>query len=101
MSNEKEAASSSRKSATKHRNRYDPLRDQFYTCDELAEMLGVKPDTIAGHARSGRLPACQPFPQGVWLFPKDELAAMRSIRAWKTRKNRRPPPERGIGKDAQ
>jgi len=75
MNNEKETASSSPKPVTKHRNRYDPLRDQFYTCDELAEMLGVKSDTIAGHARSGRLPACQPFPQGVWLFPKDELAA--------------------------
>ena len=54
---------------------YDPLREQFYTCDELAQILGIKPETLAGHARSGRLPACQPYPKGLWLFPKDELAA--------------------------
>jgi len=54
---------------------YDPLRDQFYTCEELAEILGIKPETLAGHARSGRLPACQPYLKGPWLFPKDEIAA--------------------------
>ena len=54
---------------------YDPLRDQFYSCQDLAEILGIKPETLAGHARSGRLPACQPYPKGPWLFPKDEIAA--------------------------
>lgn len=54
---------------------YDPLRDQFYSCQDLARILGIKPETLAGHARSGRLPACQPYPKGPWLFPKDELAA--------------------------
>ena len=54
---------------------YDPVRDQFYTCQALSEILGIKPETLAGHARSGRLPACQPYPKGPWLFPKDEIAA--------------------------
>ena len=53
---------------------YDPLRDQFYTCEELARILGIKTETLAGHARSGRLPACQPYLKGPWLFPKDEIA---------------------------
>ena len=54
---------------------YDPVREQFYTCEDLARILGIKPETLAGHARSGRLPACQPYPKGPWLFPKDEVAA--------------------------
>ena len=62
---------------------YDPLRDQFYTCEELAKILGIKSETLAGHARSGRLPACQPYLKGPWLFPKDEIAAYlrRRVRA--------------------
>jgi excisionase family DNA binding protein len=54
---------------------YDPIREQFYTARELAEILGIKPETIAAHARSGRLPACQPYFKGPWMFPKDEIAA--------------------------
>ena len=54
---------------------YDPVREQFYTCEELATVLGIKPETLAGHARSGRLPACQPYAKGPWLFPKDEIAS--------------------------
>lgn len=54
---------------------YDPVNEQFYSCNELASILGIKPATLAGHARSGRLPACQPYVKGPWLFPKDEIAA--------------------------
>ena len=54
---------------------YDPIREQFYTAKELADLLHIKPETISGHARTGRLPACQPYPKGPWLFPKDEIAA--------------------------
>jgi excisionase family DNA binding protein len=54
---------------------YDPIRDDFYTSQELAEILGIKSETVAAHARSGRLPACQPYPRGPWMFPKDEIAA--------------------------
>ena len=54
---------------------YNPIKEQFYSCEELAELLCIKPGTLAGHARSGRLPACQPYPKGPWLFPKDEIAA--------------------------
>jgi len=54
---------------------HDPIRKQFYTAQELAEILGIKPETVAAHARSGRLPACQPYSKGPWMFPKDELAA--------------------------
>lgn len=54
---------------------YDPIREQFYTAHELADILGIKPETMAAHARERRLPACQPYPKGPWLFPKDEIAA--------------------------
>jgi len=54
---------------------YDPLRDQFYTAQELAHILGIKVETLAGHARSGRLPAAQLYHRGPWMFPKDEIAA--------------------------
>ena len=54
---------------------YDPVQEQFYTCENLAAILGIKPETLAGHARSGRLPACQPYDKGPWLFPKDEVTA--------------------------
>jgi len=53
---------------------YDPVREQFYTTEELADILRIKPQTVAAHARAGRLPACQPYTKGPWLFPKDELA---------------------------
>jgi len=53
---------------------YDPVREQFYTVKELADILQIKPETVAAHARSHRLPACQPYPKGPWLFPKDEIA---------------------------
>ena len=53
---------------------YDPIREQFYTVKELADILQIKPETVAAHARSHRLPACQPYPKGPWLFPKDEIA---------------------------
>jgi len=52
---------------------YDPIREQFYTTQELAEILGIRPQTLSAHARSGRLPACQPYSKGPWMFPKDEL----------------------------
>ena len=52
---------------------YDPIREQFYTTKELSEILGIKPQTLSAHARSGRLPACQPYTKGPWMFPKDEL----------------------------
>lgn len=54
---------------------YNPIKEQFYSCEELAKLLNIKSETLAGHARSGRLPACQPYPKGPWLFPKDEIAA--------------------------
>ena len=54
---------------------YDPIREQFYTAKELAEILQIKPETIVAHARTGRLPACQPYPKGPWLFPKDDITA--------------------------
>lgn len=54
---------------------YDPIREQFYTAKDLADILEIKPETIAAHARTGRLPACQPYPKGPWLFPKDEITA--------------------------
>jgi excisionase family DNA binding protein len=54
---------------------YDPIREQFYTTNELAEILSIKPQTLTAHARSGRLPACQPYSKGPWMFPKDEVAA--------------------------
>lgn len=54
---------------------YDPIREQFYTAQELARILGIKPETVATHARRGLLPACQPYPKGPWMFPKDEIAA--------------------------
>ena len=54
---------------------YDPIREQFYTVKELADILQIKPETISAHARTGRLPACQPYPKGPWLFPKDEMTA--------------------------
>ena len=53
---------------------YNPIREQFYTAQELADILNIKPETVAAHARTGRLPACQPYDKGPWLFPKDELA---------------------------
>ena len=53
---------------------YDPIREQFYTSQELAEILGIKSESVTAHARSGRLPACQPYPKGPWMFPKDEIA---------------------------
>jgi hypothetical protein len=54
---------------------YDPIREQFYTARELADILNIKPETVAAHARCGRLPAAQPYPKGPWMFPKDEMAA--------------------------
>lgn len=54
---------------------YDPIREQFYTARELADILNIKAETVAAHARSGRLPAAQPYPKGPWMFPKDEIAA--------------------------
>lgn len=53
---------------------YDPIREQFYTAKELADILQIKPQTVAAHARTGRLPACQPYTKGPWMFPKDEIA---------------------------
>jgi hypothetical protein len=64
---------------------YDPVREQFYTARELAKILGIKPETLAGHARSGRLPACQPYAKGPWMFPKDEIAAYLRKRVSRTR----------------
>jgi excisionase family DNA binding protein len=63
---------------------YDPLREQFYTTNELAEILNIKPETLASHARCGRLPASQPYPKGPWLFPKDEITAYLRKRLKKT-----------------
>ena len=54
---------------------YNPITEQFYTCEELAEILKISPQTLARHARSRRLPACQPYPNGPWFFPKDDIAA--------------------------
>ena len=54
---------------------YDPIREQFYTAQELAGILGIKSETVAAHARSGRLPACQPYSKGPWMFPKDQITA--------------------------
>ena len=53
----------------------DPINENFYGCKELSEILGILPVTLARHARSGRFPACQPYPNGPWFFPKDEIAA--------------------------
>ncbi|MCY2926514.1 MAG: helix-turn-helix domain-containing protein [Planctomycetota bacterium] len=53
----------------------DPIREQFYTCQELADILGILPESLAKHARLKRLPACQPYPSGPWFFPKDEITS--------------------------
>ncbi|MCY2926513.1 MAG: helix-turn-helix domain-containing protein [Planctomycetota bacterium] len=65
-------------------HRYDPIREQFYTCEELADILGILPESLAKHARLKRLPACQPYPSGPWFFPKDEMAAYlrKRVQSW-------------------
>ena len=69
---------------------YDPLRDHYYTCLELAERLDIKPDTLAKYARQGRLPATQPYNGGPWFFPKEEIDALlkkRTRRPYDYRRN--------------
>ncbi len=63
---------------------YDPIKDQFYTAQELADILNIKAETVTAHARVGRLPACQPYEKGPWLFPKDELTTYLRKRVKKT-----------------
>lgn len=63
---------------------YDPIKEQFYTAQELADILHIKPETVNAHARVGRLPACQPYEKGPWLFPKDELTTYLRKRVKKT-----------------
>lgn len=62
-------------SASKVRTMYNPLKDQYYSCTELAEIMGIKPETLAGYAREQRLPAYHFYAGGEWFFLKDEIAA--------------------------
>jgi excisionase family DNA binding protein len=46
---------------------------EFYTPKEFSEITGLKYDTVLKRCREGTLPAHQPYKNGSWLIPSEEI----------------------------
>lgn len=46
---------------------------EFYTPKEFSDVTGLKYDTVLKRCREGTLPAHQPYKNGSWLIPREEI----------------------------
>lgn len=52
---------------------------EFYTPREFSEITGLKYDVVLKRCREGSLPAHQPYKNGSWLIPGEEVMKMKKM----------------------
>lgn len=51
---------------------------EFYTPREFADITGLKYDSVLKRCREGTLPAYQPYKNGSWLIPGEEIQKIKA-----------------------
>lgn len=49
---------------------------------DVAELLGVSPDTVLEGMKAGRLPGVQPVPRGHWIVTEEAFERLRQESRW-------------------